>query len=73
MANKGLNKVRFRAGDVPNVDNIDGSNSYQFVIRGEVAVVDIVINHMEFCHSHSRIGVLNCNNALIGWDKLSAI
>ena len=51
MANKGLNKVRVGAGDVPNIGSVTNSNSYKPAIRGEAAVFGITTGHLELNQS----------------------
>ena len=73
MANKGLNKMRVWAGDVPNIGSVSSSSCNQLAIKRETAVLSPMTGHMEFSHNCSGIKSLNCNNILIAQSKLSVI
>ena len=73
MANKGLNKARFRVGNVPNIGSRASSNCNKPPIRREAAAVGARIIQMEFSHNCSRFRALNLNNCPMEQNKLSAI
>ena len=70
MANKGLNRVEVRAGDIPNIGSFTSCYCNEPAIRGETAEPSITIGYMEFSHNFSGIRVLNCDNFLIRQSKL---
>ena len=65
MANEGLNKMRFRAGDIPTIDSSASSNSYKPAIRGEGARIDIPASDLELSNSCSRAGIVNCDSFIM--------
>ena len=72
MANKGPNKVRVRAGDVPNISSGINSSSNKLAIRGETAVFGL-IGHGEFSQDYSGVRVLNCDDISIAQSKLCMV
>ena len=73
MANKGLNRVRVRAGDDPNIDSFASCYCNEPAIRGETAAMSIIIDYMEFSYNFSRIRVLNHDNPPIAQSKLRVV
>ena len=73
MANKGLNKARVWASDIPNIGNATSSSCNKPAIWGETAVFGFFISHMEFSHNCFGIRVLNCDNIPIAQSKLGMV
>ena len=65
MVSEGLNNVRVRAGDIPDIGSIPSSNSHKPIVRGEAAATNIFIGYLEFGHNYSRIRVLDCEDFLM--------
>ena len=72
MTNKGLNKVRVWAGDVPNIGSKISSSSNKLAIRGETAVAGL-IGHSEFSQDCPGVRVLNCDDISIAQSKLGIV
>jgi hypothetical protein len=73
MANEGLNKVRLRASDIPNIDIAITGNSYKPATRGEAAALVTAIGYLELSNNCPRIRVLDCDGCPITRNKLSSI
>ena len=73
MSNKGLNKVRIWASDIPNVDSIISCCCNKPTVKGETAVCDFFISYMEFGHNYSGVRVLNYNIISITQCRLSMV
>ena len=73
MTNKGLNRVRVRACDVPNIDSATSCYCNEPAIRRKAAVSSTMIDCMEFSHNFSRIRVSNCDNLSIAQSKLGVV
>jgi hypothetical protein len=62
MANEGLNKLGFRAGNIPTIDNSTSSNSYKPAIRGEGSTY---MHHCQLSGTQKQLlqsWIVNCDS-----------